>query len=202
MKNLIFDGRMVPRIKFGCGVIKNIADEIKGLKGTNVLLVCDAALSEIGLTERIARILQDSGLKTVIFDKTEPEPSLQTADACSKTGRDGSCDFVVGVGGGSAMDTAKAAGVLLTNEGPAQNYQGQNLVNNPGVNTIMVPTTAGTGSEVTVCCRFDQSRKTTETGHQHPLCNSDAGTFRPGTHRHPSPTYNGQHGNGCLDPCR
>ena len=149
MKDMTFDGRMVPRIKFGCDAINHIADEIKALKGTKILLVCDAALSEIGLTERISRIIQDSGLKAVVFDKTEPEPSLQSADACATVGRNANCDFVVGVGGGSAMDTAKAAGVLITNEGPAQNYQGQNLVNNPGVKTIMVPTTAGTGSEVT-----------------------------------------------------
>lgn len=149
MKELQFDGRMVPRILFGCGSHKHIGNEIKNLKGNTVLLVCDAALSDIGLTHRIKNIIEKSQLATVVFDRTEPEPSLEIADECAKAGREAGCDFVVGLGGGSAMDTAKAAGVLLTNDGPAEDYQGQNLVKNPGVNTIMVPTTAGTGSEVT-----------------------------------------------------
>ena len=149
MKNLKFDGRMVPRISFGCGIIQNMGNEIQNLGGTKVLLVCDSALTQIGLTERIQTIIEGSGISTVVFDNTEPEPSVDTADACTHAGRKKNCDFVVGVGGGSTMDTAKAAGVLLTNEGPAENYQGQNLITKPGVKTIMVPTTAGTGSEVT-----------------------------------------------------
>ncbi len=149
MKELKFDGRMVPRITFGCGCIQNIGDEIKALNGTNVLLVCDTALSVLGITDKIKTIIEKNGITTVVFDNTEPEPSLETADECAKAGRIGQCDFVVGVGGGSSMDTAKAAAVLLTNEGSARDYQGQNLVKNPGVTTVMVPTTAGTGSEVT-----------------------------------------------------
>ncbi len=149
MKEIKFEGRMVPRMVFGCGAVENIGHEINNLKGTRVLLVCDNILTQLGVTDRIKTLLDQSGVSTVVFDKTEPEPSVDTADAAARAGREGACDFVVGIGGGSAMDTAKAAGVLLTNPGPAKDYQGQNLITNPGVKTIMVPTTAGTGSEVT-----------------------------------------------------
>ena len=164
MKELTFNGRMVPRIFFGCGAIQNIGEEINALNGNVVLLVCDTALSALGITDRIKDIIQKSGLTAVVFDQTEPEPTLETADACAKAGRDAKCDFVVGVGGGSSMDTAKAAAVLLTNPGPAKDYQGQNLVRNPGVNTIMVPTTAGTGSEVTGVAVFINREKQLKLG--------------------------------------
>lgn len=141
-----------------------IGAEIKALNGSTVLLVADAALSDLGITKKIKNIIENSGLTTVVFDQTEPEPSLETADTCARAGRDGRCDFVVGVGGGSAMDTAKAAGVLLTNDGPARDYQGQNLVKNPGVPAIMVPTTAGTGSEVTGVAVFINREKQLKLG--------------------------------------
>jgi alcohol dehydrogenase len=164
MKDLKFNGRMVPRIYFGCGAVQNIGDEIKALNGGIVLLVCDAALTALGITDHIRHIIEKSGLTPVVFDRTEPEPTLETADACAQTGRSAKCDFVVGVGGGSAMDTAKAASVLLTNPGPAKDYQGQNLVKHPGVNAIMIPTTAGTGSEVTGVAVFINREKQLKLG--------------------------------------
>ncbi len=164
MKEMKFNGRMIPRIFFGRGAVQNIGDEIKALNGGTVLLVCDAALSALGITDQIKCLIEKSGLVAVVFDQTEPEPTLETADACAKAGRDGKCDFVVGVGGGSAMDTAKAAAVLLTNPGPAKDYQGQNLVKHPGVNAIMVPTTAGTGSEVTGVAVFINREKQLKLG--------------------------------------
>jgi alcohol dehydrogenase len=164
MKEISFNGRMVPRIYFACGAVERIAEEVNALNGNTVLLVCDAALSALGVTDRILAILNRGGLKVATFDNTEPEPTLETADACAQAGREAHCDFVVGVGGGSAMDTAKAAAVLLTNPGPAKDYQGQNLVTRPGVPAIMAPTTAGTGSEVTAVAVFINREKQLKLG--------------------------------------
>lgn len=164
MKELHFNGRMVPRILFGCGDIENIGAEVTALDGKNVLLVADAALGDLGITRKVRDIIAASGPAVTVFDQTEPEPTLETADACARAGRDSRCNLVVGMGGGSAMDTAKAAGVLLTNPGPAADYQGQNLIKHPGVPTVMVPTTAGTGSEVTGVAVFINREKQLKLG--------------------------------------
>jgi len=84
----------------------------------------------------------------------EPEPRLEMADEGAKLAMKRKCDAVVGIGGGSAMDVAKAVSVLAANKGKAANYLGMNKVPGPGLPTIMAPTTAGTGSEVTFTAVF------------------------------------------------
>ncbi|MBW2651454.1 MAG: iron-containing alcohol dehydrogenase, partial [Deltaproteobacteria bacterium] len=126
------------------------------------LIVLDRNLSLAGLGERASGYLEKAGMVAVIFDRVEGEPPLELADECAKTATDGKCDIVVGIGGGSTMDLAKAVAVIVANKGKAEDYLGLNMVPGPGLPTIMVPTTAGTGSEVTftsVFIRKDLNKK-------------------------------------------
>lgn len=144
-----FAFQVVPEIIFGKGVIEKVGKEAKKRGGNRALLISDAGISRAGLLKKVEGPLKREGVETIIFDEVEPEPWAETADAAGEMAKAQGCDLIIGVGGGSSMDLAKAAAVLATNEGQARDYQGLNKVPRPGLPKIMIPTTAGTGSEVT-----------------------------------------------------
>ena len=150
------------KIVFGNGAFEQLAEQIKELGGTKPLVVLDGNLSAAGLHERVTASLKKAGMEIVIFDKVEGEPPLELADEGAQAAATKQCDLVVGIGGGSAMDVAKAVAAITVNKGSAKDFLGLNNVPGPGLPTIMVPTTAGTGSEVTftsVFIRKDLSKK-------------------------------------------
>ena len=143
------------KIIFGNGSFDTLGDQIRDMKAARPLIVLDRNLSKLGFRDRVLDVVGKNGLKAAMFDKqVEAEPRLELADEGVKAARKGKCDSVVGIGGGSAMDVAKAVAVLTANDGKAAEYLGLNKVPGPGLPTIMVPTTAGTGSEVTFTAVF------------------------------------------------
>lgn len=150
----IFSFRAAGEIVFGIGAIQQAGNLVKRHGGKKVLLVVDPGFARCGRLPKVTGALEKEGLSVVVFDAVEAEPRVEIADECASAGRKERCDFVLGVGGGSAMDTAKAAAVLVTNEGRAKDYQGLDKVPKPGLPKGMVPTTAGTGSEVTFTAVF------------------------------------------------
>jgi len=152
-KNFSFTG--AKKIVFGNGALETLAEHIRELKATRPLVVLDRNLAKTDLKGKVLDILGDGGLKATLFDqKVEAEPRLEVADEGVKAAQKGKCDVVVGIGGGSAMDVAKAIAVLAANNGRAKDYLGLNKVPGPGLPKIMIPTTAGTGSEVTFTAVF------------------------------------------------
>lgn len=142
------------RIQFGVGSISNLGKTVKEFNGTNVFLVVDPGLVKAGLISPITTPLEKEEIPFTIYDNIDPEPGLKLADKGYKLAKKAGCDCVVGVGGGSAMDVAKAIAILLTNGGKAADYLGLGLIKKPGVPKIMVPTSAGTGAEVTFTAVF------------------------------------------------
>jgi len=142
------------RIVFGTGSFAKLAEHIQALKGRLPLVVLDKNLAAAGFQEKVEEVLGQSGLKISFFDKADPEPKLDLADEGARIALKGKCDLVVGVGGGSAMDLAKAVAAVAGNQGHAVDYLGLNKVPGPGLPMIMIPTTAGTGSEVTFTAVF------------------------------------------------
>jgi len=168
------------KIIFGSGSFDTLADHIRELKAARPLIVLDRNLSKTGLKDRISEILGKNGFKSILFDKqVEAEPRLEVADEGAKAVRKGKCDIVVGIGGGSAMDAAKAIAVLATNEGKAEDYLGLNKVPGPGLPTIMVPTTAGTGSEVTFTAVFVRQNMKKKEGMNSPYLYPDLALLDP-----------------------
>jgi alcohol dehydrogenase class IV len=141
-------------IHFGRGSVTNLGELAREAGAARFLLVADPALEAYGLLERALSSLTEAGLAGDVFQRVDPEPYLDNADEAANLGRGLQADIVIGMGGGSAMDTAKAAAILITNEGAAEQYVGLNRVELPGTHTIMIPTTAGTGSEVTFTAVF------------------------------------------------
>lgn len=144
-----FNMFMAGKVSFGAGIAAQVGPLARSLGSSRAVLVTDKTMEELGLAEKISGYLQESGVETCIFAGVEPEPSVETTDAVAELAREHDCEVVIGLGGGSCMDVAKAVSVLITNEGSAARYQGLGLVEKPGVPKIMIPTTAGTGSEVT-----------------------------------------------------
>ena len=152
------------KIHFGVGAIADLAGMVKDLGGSKVFLVVDPGLKNAGLLDRITAPLASAKVPVVIYDKVDPEPGLKLADNGAKLAKKEKCDCVVGVGGGSAMDVAKAVSILLTNGGKAEDYLGLGKIKKPGVPKIMVPTSSGTGAEVTFTAVFINEKTKSKGG--------------------------------------
>ena len=139
----------VPKIIFGCGSIKDLGQQAKYLGATKVAVVADPGLVKAKVHEPAMSALAEAGLNPGLYQDVEPDPKIEIVESCLGFIRDMGADLVVGLGGGSAMDISKASAVMANNESPINQYEGMNIVPRPGLPTILVPTTAGTGSEVT-----------------------------------------------------
>lgn len=135
-------------IKFGNGVIKELKEVAAGLGCSKGLLVSDPFFVESGLAEKI--VADSDGVLTGIFGEVSPNPDVTEVDACAKVIRDGSYGFIAALGGGSALDCAKAAGSICMTDESIRNYHGTGIaMPQEHLPLIAIPTTAGTGSEVT-----------------------------------------------------
>ena len=152
--------RTTPRIIMGPGALKNLADEVCNLKAKKVLIVTDKGLMSAGVIKKATDILLDANIKYTIFDKVQADPRYEIVADCVKAIQLENIDTVIGIGGGSPIDIAKVAAVMATNKGPITEYFGIDLVPEPGLRTIVIPTTAGTGSEVTpIAILSDEAEK-------------------------------------------
>lgn len=139
-------------IKHGIGSIKNIGEEVKNLGVSKVLLVTDPGVYAAGVADPVEKYLKESGIEIVVFNKVEPNPPVRLIAEGSKVYAEEKCNGLVAVGGGSSMDTAKAIGVEATHEGSVLEYEaadGKKPLENRIPPLTTIPTTAGTGSEVT-----------------------------------------------------
>lgn len=149
----IFSFTGARKIIFGCGSFARLPELVRELGG-KPLIVIDQAVSARGMKDQVSSVLKASGLRFSIFDGVNGEPELEIGDEAARFARKNKNDVVVGIGGGSAMDTAKAVSVLAAGNATAAECLGLNRVPKAGLPKIMVPTTAGTGSEVTFTAVF------------------------------------------------
>jgi alcohol dehydrogenase len=138
-----------PRIVMGAGSIKTIGTEVRARGAKRVLIVTDKGVIGAGLLKSVEASLKASKIKYAVFDKVEPDPRYEIVADCVETAKKARAQLLIGIGGGSPMDITKTSAIMLTNKGPIGAYFGVNLVPKPGLPIILVPTTAGTGSEVT-----------------------------------------------------
>jgi alcohol dehydrogenase class IV len=140
----------VPRIIItGSGASEQVGEESKKMGFKKALLVTDQNLVKLGIVEKVAQSLRRSGVSFAVFDGVYTEPIVEFVQEGVKAYQENGCDFLLAVGGGSPMDTAKAIAVMVTNSGSIEDYQGLGKIPQKGSPVIAVPTTAGTGSEVT-----------------------------------------------------
>src|ERR1051325_12021034 len=142
-----FDSQPRTRLVFGNGAVARVGELAKELGAKCVLVVTDRGLVTAGHATRVEHSLQRSGLGTIIFDHVRENPTTLDVDRCLEVARAAGIDLIVGLGGGSSMDTAKGCNFLLTNGGRMQDYWGLGKATKPMLPLIAIPTTAGTGSE-------------------------------------------------------
>jgi alcohol dehydrogenase len=139
---------MPTRVQFGRGVVDTLAQEARRFGATNVMVVTDPGVLAIGLVQPLVQQLEAAHVEVTVFDKVQPNPRdlhcIEGADLARATG----VDLFVGLGGGSPIDTAKCIAVLLTNGGHPRDWEDFGALQHPPVPVIAIPTTAGTGSEV------------------------------------------------------
>jgi alcohol dehydrogenase len=140
-----------PAVIFGMDSVQRIGKEAKRLHGRRVLLVSGPRVQKAGLLEKALHSLKAEGLDldVIIEERDTPEPATSVVEEVAEFARKGGFDLIVGLGGGSILDVAKMASALLTNPGKTRDYFGREKVPQRGKPTIIVPTTSGTGAEVT-----------------------------------------------------
>lgn len=162
-----------PGLKFGAGASDEIGYDLAQYDARRVLVITDPGVAATGHPERVAGQMRGFGMEVTVFDEVHVEPTDASLEAAIAFGRsEGPFDAFVAVGGGSAIDTAKAVNLLCTNEGELMDYinapVGRALVpQNPLKPLIAVPTTTGTGSESTTICVLDVLSLKVKTGISH-----------------------------------
>ncbi|MFT5110202.1 MAG: alcohol dehydrogenase [Verrucomicrobiales bacterium] len=135
------------RVVFGAGVIEGAGDLVKELGGSRVLMVTDSGILKAGHADWVKGILERNGLEVTIFSGVHENPTTDDVNACVEVARQANIDLIVGLGGGSSMDTGKGCNFILTNGGHMKDYWGVGKAEKPMLPFVAIPTTAGTGSE-------------------------------------------------------
>lgn len=143
-----FEFALPTEIQFGMGVAKNIGEEIKNRGYERPLIVTDKGIVSVGLVDIIGGYIKDAGLSYTVFDNTVPNPRDYDCDKGAEYAKRIKADVLIAIGGGSAMDTAKAMATVMTNGKTAREWFDVEL-ETQSAPVICVPTTCGTGSEVT-----------------------------------------------------
>lgn len=136
-------------MKIGGGAIGDASSILKRLNVKRPLIVTDAFMMRSGLAESLREQIEGAGIACVVFSETVPDPTTDAVTAGVRAFAEGNHDALVSLGGGSPIDTAKAIGMLVANGGRARDYKVPNEIAKKGPLHLAIPTTAGTGSEVT-----------------------------------------------------
>ena len=157
MKDFYF--RMLTRVRYGVGLSSTIASLCKDQGGSKVFLMADKILVDTGVLAPVFKSFEDASMEYVLFTDIVPEPPAAVVDKIAGVMKTANCNVCVAIGGGSTIDTAKAVCMLQTNEGSIKEYLfgGTKTVTNPIMPLICLPTTAGTGAEVSAASVIDDT---------------------------------------------
>jgi alcohol dehydrogenase len=136
-------------LEFGIGSAAVLPDLIRKHDLKKVMVIYDGGVKAAGIAEKVLAEVKKAEVPYVIFDGVIPNPTNEVVETAAALAKEEKVDGFVAVGGGSSIDTAKAVNVLMTNPGTIGEYGGMNMVKNPCLPLIAVPTTAGTSSEIT-----------------------------------------------------
>lgn len=136
----------------GAGCLKDAADSIKAQGFTKGLIVTDKILNQIGVVNQVQDLLSERHIEAVVFDGTQPNPTIGNVNAGLALLKQNECDFVISLGGGSPHDCAKGIALVAANGGEIADYEGVDKSAKPMLPLIAINTTAGTASEMTRFC--------------------------------------------------
>jgi len=148
-----------PTIIIGGGASEQVGEQANRLGVKNALLVTDPYMVSSGLADKVIDSMKKADVNVTVYSGVQPDPTDRNVMEGLKILRDNSCGMVVGLGGGSPMDCAKAISAMSANPAPISRYQGLHKVPNKGVPIITIPTTAGTGAEATKVVVIGDTRR-------------------------------------------
>jgi alcohol dehydrogenase len=134
---------------FGKGAIRLLIPELQKMGIRRALIVTDNFLFESGAAEKVGNVLSEAGVEYAVYYHVTPNPTVEIVNECIMAANGLGVDLLVALGGGSAIDTAKAVSIVVANGGPVEAYEGVDKSSRPGIPIVAVNTTAGTGSECT-----------------------------------------------------
>ncbi|OHR66543.1 hypothetical protein HMPREF3291_01535 [Bacillus sp. HMSC76G11] len=144
-----FEFGLHTQIYFGVNRLSELPQIIKKYNYENVLICTDKGIAHSGALDRLESILKEGDIKFEVFDEIEPDPTIRIVKKVEQIFTKKKCDALIGFGGGSSIDTAKGISIAVANPGSLNQFEGKNKIPNKGPDVIAIPTTAGTGSEVT-----------------------------------------------------
>jgi alcohol dehydrogenase class IV len=160
---------MSTEIVYGIGASKEVGSIAASLGAKKAFIVSDQGVKQAGLLEPVQKGILEKGIETALFDKIERSSSVQTVDQGADIIRSNGFDIIVAIGGGSAIDSGKAMGVVVTNGGACGDYAGINKIKRPPIPVIALPTTAGTSAELTDVAVIADRTKKARLGIRSPL---------------------------------
>lgn len=137
------------KIRYGNGTVAQVGDLLHQRSVNRVLIVTDPGVVAVGIVERVISSLSEANIAYFVFDEVEPNPSLETAELIARVYQEENASGMIAVGGGSPIDAAKGAGILVTNRGDLRSFADGGKIAYPLPPLVAIPTTVGTGSEVT-----------------------------------------------------
>jgi alcohol dehydrogenase len=137
------------KIRYGAGIIGVLGEELRLLGAKKIMIITDKGLVATGIVKKVTDIIENENMTWVIYDDIEPNPKDHNVEKCAEKAKEEFIDTIVALGGGSPIDAAKAASVLIRQGGRVKDYEGKGKIADNCVPMITIPTTAGTGSEVT-----------------------------------------------------
>lgn len=155
---MIFDINYPTKVIVGAGSTDKTGEKLKELGVTKVLCVFDQNIRKFGVADKIIANIKEAGIQVVEFDKVLPDPPAAQVDEAGELGRKEGVDGVLGIGGGSCLDAAKATNLLLTNPGSIVDYFGFGIPSKPGKPVVLISTTAGTGADISVIAAITDPR--------------------------------------------
>ncbi len=136
-------------VAFAPGTAETVGHLLRGFEISKVLCIYDCEVKKAGIVDSVLASLKAAKLEVTEWGEVQPNPTDELVEKGAVLAKEAGVDAIVAVGGGSVIDAAKAVSILMTNESPINQYDGINLVKNPGIQVIAIPTTAGSASEVT-----------------------------------------------------
>lgn len=142
-----FQTAKIPKIIYGCGSLAKLPVALKPFGVKKILIVSDQGIVKAGYPERLQNLLTEAGFQSAIFSDVQENPTEQDCANCAKFAQDFQPDLLIGLGGGSSMDTAKGCNFIYTNGGKMSDYLGYGKATKAMLPLVCIPTTTGTGSE-------------------------------------------------------
>ncbi|WP_303968604.1 iron-containing alcohol dehydrogenase [Sporosarcina ureae] len=173
------DFRMPSNFKFGCGAHKNLVQEIVAYAPQKIAIVSDRGVAQAGLVDKLKEVLKSANVPIYTFTDISGEPSFELVESVTNKLKEENCDLVIGIGGGSALDVAKTSAALLQVEDMKPYLSGTQQIGPRKTPCILLPTTSGTGSEVTMNAIFGDEEQELKRGIVSPALLPDLAIIDP-----------------------